>query len=303
MQDITRRELMRLAAVSGLGALMGRSVAAKAPSALGVQLYTVRDQMTKDPKATLEAIASIGYREVEALRASFSKVAPMARSLGLAPVSVHVEPPFFTGKWDAWPWVKGTLPAGYDLSAFIAEAKAQGTKYLVLPYLMAGERAGTVAFYTDLAAALNRAGEQVAKAGLVLCYHNHGFEFEPLPDGRTPLDLLMSATDPALVKLELDVFWVSVSGVDPVALLGRYAGRVPLLHLKDKRKDAPVETQESKVPETTFVPVGTGGVDFPAVLAAAASAGVAHYFVEQDHAVGSSPVDALKASYTYLRSL
>jgi sugar phosphate isomerase/epimerase len=88
-----------------------------------------------------------------------------------------------------------------------------------------------------------------------------------------------------------------------VALLKKYGGRVPLLHLKDKQKGAPTAFEEAKVPPTTFVSVGSGGVDFPAILAAAPAAGVQHYFVEQDHAVGSTPLDAIAASFKYLRSL
>jgi len=98
------------------------------------------------------------------------------------------------------------------------------------------------------------------------------------------------------------VFWVSVTGNDPVALIKQYSNRLPLLHLKDKAKGFGRETQEMKVPPTTFTPLGQGAVDFPAVLAAGKAAGVDHYFVEQDHAQGS-PLDALKASYGYLQTL
>ena len=167
---------------------------------------------------------------------------------------------------------------------------------------MAAERGGGAPYYLQLADRLNTVGEQVKKAGLQLCYHNHGFEFEPLADGRRPLDVLMGAVKPELVKLELDVFWVSLTGADPVALIQQYSGRIPLLHLKDKAKTAPTETQESKVPPTTFTPVGAGAVDFPAVLKAATAAGVEHFFVEQDHAQGD-PLAALKQSYQYLRTL
>jgi sugar phosphate isomerase/epimerase len=167
---------------------------------------------------------------------------------------------------------------------------------------MPNQRAGGAAFYEELAKKMNVFGAELKKAGLVLCYHNHGFEFEPVADGRRALDVLMSASDPDLVKLELDVFWISVAGNDPVALIKQYANRLPLLHLKDKAKGFPTQTQEMKVPPTTFTPLGQGAVDFPAVLAAGKAAGVAHYFVEQDHAQGS-PLDALKASYGYLRSI
>jgi len=302
MQEMTRRDVMRLAAWGGVGALMGRHAQAAAPQRLGVQLYTVRQQIETDAAATLKAIADLGYKEVEVLRGTLAKVGPLARDLGLSPISVHVDSPIITGQWDAWKFMRGAVPDGYGITELIRDAQAQGAKYLVLPYLMAAERGGGAPFYLQLADRLNTVGEQVKKAGLQLCYHNHGFEFEPLADGKRPLDVLMAAVKPELVKLELDVFWVSVAGADPVALLKQYSGRVPLLHLKDKAKGTPPETQESKVPPTTFTPVGAGAVDFPAVLKAAAAAGVEHYFVEQDHAQGD-PIAALKQSYQYLRTI
>jgi sugar phosphate isomerase/epimerase len=302
MQEMTRRDVMRLAALGGVGALMGRHAQAAAPQTLGVQLYTVRQQIETDAAATLKAIADLGYKEVEVLRGTLAKVGPLARGLGLSPISVHVDSPIITGQWDAWKFMRGAVPDGYGITELIRDAQAQGAKYLVLPYLMAAERGGGAPFYLQLADRLNIVGEQVKKAGLQLCYHNHGFEFEPLADGKRPLDVLMGAVKPELVKLELDVFWVSVAGADPVALLQQYSGRVPLLHLKDKAKGTPPETQEAKVPPTTFTPVGAGAVDFPAVLKAAAAAGVEHYFVEQDHAQGD-PIAALKQSYQYLRTI
>ena len=302
MQEMTRRDVMRLAAMGGVGALFAGDAQAAAPKNLGVQLYTVRDQIGANPEATLKAIADIGYTQVEVVGGSLAKIGPLARGLGLSPISLHVTLPLITGQWDAWKFLRGSVPEGYGITELIRDAQAEGVKYLVLPYLMAAERGGGAAYYLQLADRLNTVGEQVKKAGLQLCYHNHGFEFEPLPDGRRPLDVLMAATNPELVKLELDVFWVSLTGADPVALIKQYSGRIPLLHLKDKAKGTAPETQESKVAPTTFTPVGAGAVDFPAVLKAAAAAGVEQYFVEQDHAQGD-PIAALKQSYQYLRTL
>ena len=302
MDAMTRRDVMRLAALGGVGALVTRDAQAAAPATLGVQLYTVRDQITDNAEATLKAIAEIGYKEVEVLRGTLAKVGPLARGLGLSPISVHVDTPLITGQWDAWKLMRGAVPSTYGVAELIADAQAQGVKYLVLPYLMAAERGGGAPYYLQLADRLNTVGEQVKKAGLQLCYHNHGFEFEPLADGRRALDVLMGAVKPELVKLELDVFWVSLTGVDPVAIIQQYSGRIPLLHLKDRAKGVPPETQESKVAPTTFTPVGAGAVDFQAVLKAATAAGVEHFFVEQDHAQGD-PLAALKQSYQYLRTL
>ena len=104
------------------------------------------------------------------------------------------------------------------------------------------------------------------------------------------------------MKFELDVFWVSVTGADPVALIKEHAGRVALVHLKDKAKDTPRETNEAKVAATAFKEAGNGSLDFAAILDAAKAAGVEHFFVEQDHTPGD-PIASLKQSYTYLQSL
>lgn len=303
---MTRRDLLRCAAAGTL-ALAGARASAAAPRALGVQLYTVRDVIMKDVAATLQAIASIGYTEVEVIRATLDAVAPAARTAGLKPVSVHLDAPLVTGNWAPWreaaTQVPMTLPPeGYDLAAGIRDAKNAGARYVVLPYLLPSERKGTVEYYTALARTLNRAGEQVRDAGLQLCYHNHAFEFEPLDDGRRPLDVLMAGVTPELVKLELDVFWVAVAGADPVALVGQYAGRIALMHLKDKSASAPRETQEMRVPPASFAEVGSGTLDVPAILEAASAAGVEHYFVEQDHTAGD-PLVSLRKSYEYLRNL
>ncbi len=129
MKELTRRDVMKLAAIGGLGAMMGRDAQAKAPGVLGVQLYTVRKQIDTDPEATLKAIADIGYKEVEVLRGTLAKVAPAARKVGLSPISVHVETPLITGNWDAWKFMRGAVPESYDMAALINDAKAHGVKY------------------------------------------------------------------------------------------------------------------------------------------------------------------------------
>ena len=112
MHAMTRRDVMKLAALGGVGALMGRDVQAAAPKNLGVQLYTVRTQIDANAEATLKAIADLGYKEVEVGRGTLAKVGPLARGLGLAPISVHVETPLITGQWDAWKFMRGAVPEG-----------------------------------------------------------------------------------------------------------------------------------------------------------------------------------------------
>ncbi len=304
---MTRREVMQLAATTGLGLMAGvRTANAKAPAILGVQLYTVRDLIGKEPADTLKAIADIGYKEVEVIRGTLDTVVPLAKADGLNPVSVHVDSVLITGNWDSYQQMVArfpgaALPKGYDLAAAIADVKKAGAKYIVMPYLAPNERPKDADGFKAFGQTLNKAGEQVKKAGLQLCYHNHAFEFTPLADGSRALDVLLASADPDLVKLELDVFWVSVAGADPVALITQYSQRIALMHLKDKMKGAPVSLTEM-VPPTTFVEVGSGALDFPAILAAADAAHVQHYFVEQDQTSGN-PIDSLRKSYQYLRSL
>jgi sugar phosphate isomerase/epimerase len=301
----TRREWLVLTAAGTLpaAALMGARAQAAGPARLGVQLYTVREQLKTQAQATLEAIAAIGYQELELGRADLPTLAPMAKSVGLTPVSTHIEAPLVTGNWDAWADVARSTPAAErSLARAFDAARSHGIKYAVVSYLQPSERGTTTAAYETFADQLNRAGETARAAGLTLAYHNHGFEFVPLADGRTPMDVLLSRLDPALAQLELDVFWVAITGADPADLLSRHKGRVPLVHLKDKAKGAPPETDERKVAKTTFAEVGNGGLDFPAILRAAQASGVQHYFVEQDQTPGD-PIVSLRQSYAYLRGL
>lgn len=265
---------------------LSRAVFAKEPltrNDLGVQLYTVRNVIEKDPARTLKAIQDIGYTEVEAIYGSLDKIWPALKETSLKPVSIHVDTDIF-------------MEGGSKLDAAVANVKQRGFQYMVVPYIAPKERGGADMF-KSLAGKLNQAGEKAKASGITLCYHNHAFEFAP-QGGMTGLDILMSNTQPDLVSLEMDVFWVSVAGHDPVALLKTYSGRVKLLHLKDKAKGVPTQYNEN-VPHSAFKEVGSGSIDIPAVLAAADAAGVQNYFVEQDQTPGD-PISSLRKSYQYL---
>jgi len=300
----TRREWLQAAAAGTVTVAAGAGLrAASGSRPWGVQIYTVRERLKTDAAATFKAIADIGYKELEMLSDGLAESARLAKAVGLAPVSLHIPSPLVTGDWAPWAPALGgrTPPASYTLEAAAAEARALGIKYLVVSYLMPAERSKP-GFFDSFPDALNKAGEVVRKAGLQLCYHNHGFEFEKGSDGRPVLDAMMARLDPSLVKLELDVFWVSITGADPVALLQKYSGRVALMHLKDKAAGTPVETNEGHVAPATFKEVGSGSLDFKAILKAADAAGVEHFFVEQDQTPGD-PVASLKKSFAYLQQL
>jgi sugar phosphate isomerase/epimerase len=254
---------------------------------IGLQLYTVRTVLPEKPAETLRAIDAIGYREAEATFAGLDRIWPALQATHLKPVSMHLDSALVT---------KGTDD---DIARTMEQLKQKGFSYAVYPYLPPAERGGLDAIKT-LAAKLNAAGDKARAAGLTFCYHNHAFEFQPT-GGITPFQVLMDSTDANLVALEMDVFWVSVAGLDPSEMLGKMAGRVPLLHVKDKASGTPVMYNES-VPRTAFKEAGNGVIDWRKVLQAASSAGVAHYFVEQDQTPGD-PVESLRQSFAYLSRL
>jgi len=302
MTGITRRQL----SAAGLGLIASRARGASHfTHALGAELYTVRNVLPTAADQTLKSIAAIGYREVEPDRATLLRIAPMLKQYGLKPVACHIETPLITGVWK--PWVERAaerktpyLSEGATLQQAMDEVKKLGVEYIVMPYLVPQER-GDSDYYKELADKMNHAGYKARAAGLRFCYHNHAFEFRG-ERGQRPIDILLERLDRKTVGIELDVFWVSVGGNDPAALLKQLAGRVPLVHLKDKAKDAPVMYEEAKVTAQTFKEVGSGSLDFAVILTTAAAAGAKHYFVEQDQTPGD-PVASLKQSYDYLRSL
>jgi len=286
MSSLSRRAVLRAGALA-IPVSLASAAEERSLKTIGVQLYTVRDVLPKHPLEVLKEIEAIGYREVEP---TFSAEHPVWNELhqtGLKPVSEHVTSALFEEKNEA------------KFGAAIAEAKQNGVRFLVYPYVAPAERAGLEGM-RKLAVTLNAAGKRCKEAGLRLCYHNHAFEFQPI-DGTTPFAVLLQETKPDWVGLELDVFWVAVAGHDPVELLKRHAARIQLLHLKDKAPEVKVQFSE-EVPHDAFREVGHGSLNFPSILRAAAAARVEHYFVEQDQTPGD-PLASLRQSYEYLSRL
>lgn len=281
MHSFRRRDFLGLAAASALP-LPGRTL-----RTIGVQLYTVRNVIGEKPLETLQALEQIGFREAEVVAGNMEKIWPSLQQTKLKPVSVHLDTALFTRDVDK-------LPAMLD------NVKQKGFAYAVCPYIAPQDRGG-VEVIKKLGDTLNRAGETCRKSGLQLCYHNHAFEFEPVKEGGTLLDVLMKTADPKLVSLELDIMWSQVAGVDPVSVLNRYGKRVALMHLKNVSADTGKRYNE-QVPRTAFREVGNGVIDVAAVLKAADKAGVKHYFVEQDQTPGD-PIASLRQSYEYLSKL
>jgi sugar phosphate isomerase/epimerase len=282
---ISRRQFVQIAPAAAL--LARTHLSAAQLRTIGVQLYTVRGVLPKQPADTLKAIRDIGYGEIEATYGGLDKIWPAVAASGLKPVSLHLDNTLMNeGKED-------------DLARAIDQTKRWGFTFAVFPYLPPAERGGLEKIRV-LCDKLNRAGERCRAAGLRFCYHNHAFEFEPM-EGTTGFKLMMERLDRNLCGFELDLFWVSVAGNAPAALLRELSGRVPLVHLKDKMATTPVLYKES-VDHAAFKEVGNGTLDWKAILSNAQSAKVEHYFVEQDQTPGD-PLDSLRQSFGYLSKL
>lgn len=277
----SRRAFLASAAAGALAPASARRL-----NNICAQLYTVRTVLPEKPLETLQALDKIGYREVEVTQAGLDRIWPALKKTRLKPVSIHIDAALLAPGKEA------------GLDAAVADAKKRGFDFVAYPVMLPADRGA--AGMRSFAARLNRLGVKCSDAGMKLCYHNHAFEFDPR-DGKTPLEMLMESTDREVVGLELDIFWASVAGHNPVALLERYAGRVPLLHLKDKPADQPVLFDQS-VPPSAFKEVGAGSIDIAAVLRAAEAAGVRHYIVEQDQTPGD-PVESMRQSFEFLRKL
>lgn len=243
---------------------------------IGIQLFTVRDLLQQDFAGTLGQLAAIGFREVElvghygrspqAVRAALS-------SAGLEAPSAHV--PIEAAR-EGW---------GRALEA----AHVAGHKHLVVAWLPEGERR-TLDGYRAAADLFNRVGEQARVAGIGFAYHNHAFEFARL-EGRIPYDVLLERCDPRSVAFEMDLYWITKGGGDPLAYFARWPGRFPMLHVKDS----------AGPPEHRMVDVGAGIIPWRSIFARREQAGIRHYFVEHD--APADPLASARASYEYLRRL
>ena len=178
---------------------------------IGIVLYTVRRQMAKDPEGTLKRVAATGYKEVEVDGKNLSKLAPILKPYGLTAPSGHFD--------------FGQVKTGWEQE--IERVKAQGLKYMVVAFLAAPDRKD-LEDYKKVAELFNKAGEQCQRAGVQFCYHNHNFEFIKFGGG-IGYDVLLKETEPKLVKFELDCFWMTHAGHDPVEYMRKYPGRYALL--------------------------------------------------------------------------
>ena len=269
---------------------------------VAVQLYSVRDDMEKDFYGTISAMKELGYDGVEfagLFGEDPEKIKAYCEEIGIVPISAHV--PY------------------YDMlenpEAVLADYKTIGVKFVVVPYLTEECRPGTDGFAATVEG-IRKIGEAAKALGIQLLYHNHDFEFVKIGE-EYALDVLYSTVPEDLLKTEIDTCWVNVAGVNPAEYVEKYSGRAPVVHLKDFKKsgegngklydligidDEGAEQEEEDA--FSFMPVGYGVQDMPAILAACENAGAEWVVVEQDNpAKGETAMNSVKLSREYLQTL
>lgn len=256
----------------------------------GLALYTIRDDMGKDPKAVLKKVSDIGYAYVEAAGYDNGKYYGMEpadfknylQEIGLIPISTHQS--------------SITLD---NADQQIADAKAAGFKYFVIPIPPMGHfkfnmEDRTMGMSDDLellADIYDTIGKKCKDAGLELLYHNHNFEYIENDNGIVPIDYFLTHCNPEYVNFQMDLYWVTKAGADPVAYFEKYPGRFKLWHVKDMDK------------EGKFAPVGDGTIDFARIWKKRKKSGMKYYFVEQDQTFGQKPMEVIQISHDGLKKL
>lgn len=292
---MNRRRFLRTSAATALFAAPSQSLLAlKANNAyrknIGIQLYTLRNEIKKDTAATIKAVKNAGYIQGEMY--GFPNCDPMikaAQEVGLKLHSSHFD------------WEAVTSPKDAALSDFqkiLEKAKAVGLSHLVVPYLHEKDRT-TLDDYKRTAENCNKGAALAKKVGIQLSYHNHAFEFKPQENGVTGYDVFVKEFSPDM-QFEVDVFWVKVGNVDPIAHMKRLKGRISQLHLKDLKKDTKLPSYGG-VAKDAFLELGNGMIDMEPILIAASEIGVSHCHVEQDHS--PNPLASIVQSMKYLKGL
>jgi len=248
----------------------------------GIQLYSVRDDIPKDPRGVLKNLASYGYTQVESFEGAQGMFWGMTNkefkaymdSLGMTIISSHCN-------------------IAKDFEKKAAEAAEIGMKYLICPFI--GPRK-TVDEFKHIAEQFNAAGEVCKKNGIRFAYHNHGYSFVPV-EGQLQQDVMIQNTDAALVDYEMDIYWVVTAGANPEEWMKKYPNRFKLCHIKDRGKQFdPKEANAS-------VDLGTGSIDFPAILKTAKATGMQYYIVEQERYDNTTPMKSAEVDAVYMKKL
>ena len=285
-----RNQFLKISGGLALGSLASKNIFAaltgneetKKLKNFGLQLWSVRDDMGKDPKGVLKQLASYGYNQIESFEGtkgifwgmSHTEFKKYMDDLGMKIISSHCD-----------------ITKDFEKKA--AEAAEIGMKYLICPYK--GPQKDIDAF-KKFADEFNQKGEICKKNGIRFAYHNHDYSFVNM-NGEMGQDVMMKNTDPSLVDFELDMYWVATAGQDIEAWLKKYPNRVRLCHVKDRKKGASATEKDASCI------VGTGSIDYPKILKTARKNGVQYFIIEQERWDDTTPMKAAAADAAYMKTL
>ncbi|MGN8058332.1 sugar phosphate isomerase/epimerase family protein [Pedobacter sp. 22163] len=286
---LSRRSFILNSSMAAAAALLVPSFACVASDkkSVGLQLYSLRDELPKDVKGTIAKVAKAGFKEVEtygfSIKDQFWGLTPaefkkLLDDNGLTAPSGH----YGLGSY----LTDGNTE---ELKAAIAAAKVLGSEYVTIPWLDESIRK-SADDYKKIAVKINEAGKLAKEAGIRLAYHNHNFEFDKQGD-TTGYEILLKGTDKNLVDFELDLYWVVRSGNDPIKLFKENPGRFTMWHVKDMDKANPALNAE----------VGTGSINFKPIFADAKLSGMKHFFVEHETNYKPNAMESVAASCAYIK--
>ncbi len=288
-----RREFLKISAAGSLSMMLFNPFTANADLAsdrkkfdIGLQLYTIRDAMSTDVPGSLKKVSDLGYKNVELANYSNGKFygykpaefKKMVNDLGMDAISSHAA-------------VEST-GITIENAKMMADAHAElGVKYCIQPWVNDEDR--TVDMFKKMIGDWNKVGEIMKNVGIQFGYHNHNFEFKQV-NGIVPYyDIFMPEMDENLITMELDLYWASKAGQDPVEMFKKYPGRFQLFHMKDMHtRQAPYYT----IIKDDICSVGEGVIDFKRILAAKEIAGLKYMFVEDDNQGNGKPFEAIATS-------
>lgn len=246
----------------------------------GIQLYTLRDVVPKDPKGVLKQLASFGYTQIESYEGQQGMFWGMSNTdfkkymddLGMSIVSSHCD-------------------INKDFEKKSAEAAAIGMKYLICPWLGPQKSLDDYKRHAD---EFNKRGEICKKNGIRFAYHNHDYSFKPM-NGQLPQDVMMNATDASLVDYELDMYWVVAAGEDIETWVKKYPNRFRLCHVKDRSKTPGPDNGKNSVD------LGTGSIDWNKILNTAKANGMEYFIVEQEAYPNGTSIEASKVNAEFMK--
>jgi sugar phosphate isomerase/epimerase len=318
MNKLTRKEFIDLTLLGAIGVPFIRSAAwgngqpgiisagdASAKTyadGIGFQVFAFRDALVKDAGNLFKSFAGAGIKSIEFFNpAKLSEYVPIVKDNGMNPLCTHFMPGYVTGNWTMARKMNMAPPDNYYFENVIADCVRNGIKYMGNAILLDEDRP-TLDDYKRFAEKFNKCGEQCKKAGIQLYYHNHSFEFQPM-QGTTPYEEMVKIFDKNLVKLEIDVFWLTVAGLNPVSWIQKLSDRLLFLHMKDLKKGSKTQVYTFDIPEDSYVELGTGMLDYKTILTEARKAGIQYAIIDQDSTQMTDKIASVRQNVEYIKAL